>query len=421
MSGHRSISAEVAIIGAGPAGLACAQALKKAGLRDIVILEREAEAGGIPRHCGHTGYGLAEFSRLMTGPGYARRLVDGVAGLDLRTKTTVLRLEPNGVLQITDRDGPATLSARAVLLALGARETPRSARLLTGARPWGVMNTGMLQQMIYLQNRKPFERPVVIGTELVSFSTLLTLRHAGIKPVALIEPCHRITARRPADLITRFCFRVPVLLNTKLHRILGTERVEGIEIDRGNGIERIDCDGVILTGQFRPETALVVPSHLALDGVVNETGTGGPVIDQFMRCSDPSYFAAGNLLRGIETAGQCFREGRAAASNILETLRGNLPPAPAYIPVTHAEPVAYVYPQRIDPLGTTDQPLLFKFRAMRPARGRLQVSIDGKVVWSRCIQALPERRLAWHLPARLLTGAQNVHVEITGEKPSPAR
>src|SRR5262249_1643313 len=159
---------------------------------------------------------------------------------------------------------------------------------------------------------------------------------------------------------TRIAFGVPVLLNTKLHRILGIDRVEGIEIDRGNGIERLDCDGVILTGRFRPETALLVPSHLALDGNTSIDGTGGPAIDQFMRCSDPSYFAAGNLLRGIETAGQCFREGEAAAANILSALRGELPPSPAYIPVTHAGPIAYVYPQRIDPNGRTDQSLLFK-------------------------------------------------------------
>jgi NADPH-dependent 2,4-dienoyl-CoA reductase/sulfur reductase-like enzyme len=405
----RTISAEVVIVGGGPAGLACARALKQAGLRDIIILEREAEAGGIPRHCGHTGYGLREFTRLMTGPDYARRLVDEVSGLDLRTKATVLRLEPNGLLQVTGGDGPMQISAGKVLLALGARETPRSARLLTGARPWGVMNTGMLQQMVYLQGRKPFQRPVVIGTELVSFSTLLTLRHVGVKPVAMIEANDRITARRPADVIARLAFGVPVLTRTKLVRILGIDRVEGIEIDRGQGIERPDCDGVILTGRFRPETALVVPSHLDID-----PGSRGPVIDQFMRSSDPAYFAAGNLLRGIETAGQCFREGRAAAANILAALRGDLPTPASRIPVSAAAPLAYVYPQQIDPAGATDQPLLFKARVMHATRGRLQVSIDGKAAWSRSIQALPERRLTWQLPAGLLRNARQIHVEITG-------
>jgi cation diffusion facilitator CzcD-associated flavoprotein CzcO len=179
-------SAEVVIIGSGPAGLSCARSLKRAGVSDITILEREAEAGGIPRHCGHTGYGWHEFSRLMQGPDYARRLVDEVSGLDLRTKTTVLALRPGGEVLMTGENGPTAITGNKVLLALGARETPRSARLLTGARPQGVINTGMLQQMVYLQHRRPFKRPVIIGTELVSFSTLLTLRHIGVKPLAMI-------------------------------------------------------------------------------------------------------------------------------------------------------------------------------------------------------------------------------------------
>ncbi|HEX9447667.1 MAG TPA: FAD-dependent oxidoreductase, partial [Dongiaceae bacterium] len=279
--------------------------------------------------------------------------------------------------------------------------------LLTGARPWGVMNTGMLQQMIYLQNRTPFKRPVVIGTELVSFSTLLTLRHIGVKPLAMIEANDRITARRPGDLVARYALGVPVLLKTRLVRILGIDRVEGIEIDFGRGSERLDCDGVILTGKFRPETALLAPSHLAIDPY-----TQGPVVDQLMRCSDPSYFAAGNLLRGIETAGQCFREGAAAAAHIIASLRGGQPPAGTLVPVEALAPLSYVYPQRIDPNQSTDQAVMFKARVMQASRGRLQVHVNGQTVWSQSIQALPERRLSWRLPASALQGANRIDVTI---------
>jgi len=407
MTSTKSRSAEVVIVGGGPAGLSCARALKKAGLRDIIILEREAEAGGIPRHCGHSGYGLREFYRLMHGPDYARRLVDEVSDLDVRTKTTVLSLRPGGEILVTGEQGPVTITGSKVLLALGARETPRSARLLTGARPSGVLNTGMLQQMIYLQGRRPFENPVVIGTELVSFSTLLTLRHIGVRPRAMIEANDRITARRPGDFLARHLLGVPILLQTRLLRILGTERVEGIQIDRGRGVERLACDGVILTGQFRPETALVVPSDLAID-----SGTHGPCIDQTMRCSDPSYFAAGNLLRGIETAGQCFREGVAAAGHILASLRQPASPPRNLIPVRAGAPLSYVYPQCIDPTLRADQPQLFKARVTEAVQGRLTVSVNGRAVWSRSINALPERRLSWRLPEAALRGAERIDVTI---------
>ena len=59
---------DVAIIGGGPAGLAAATALKSAGVKRVVVLEREAEAGGIPRHCGHPPFGVREFKRVMKGP-----------------------------------------------------------------------------------------------------------------------------------------------------------------------------------------------------------------------------------------------------------------------------------------------------------------------------------------------------------------
>jgi pyruvate/2-oxoglutarate dehydrogenase complex dihydrolipoamide dehydrogenase (E3) component len=269
------------------------------------------------------------------------------------------------------------------------------------------MNTGMLQQMVYLQGRKPFRHPVVIGTELVSFSTLLTLKHIGVKPVAMIESGDRIIARRPGDLIARHLLGVPVLLKTRLLRILGIDQVEGIEIDRGRGIERLACDGIILTGSFRPETALLAPSDLALD-----TGTRGPRIDQTMRCSDPSYFAAGNLLRGIETAGQCYREGAAAAEHILTALRQPSAEARRLVPVHVTAPISYVYPQCIDPALGTDQSQLFKARVTEAVRGRLEVSVGGQTVWSRSIDALPERRIGWRLPATALQGAERIDVTI---------
>ena len=395
------------ILGGGPAGLSCARALRGLGVRNVALLEREGALGGIPRHCGHLGFGLCEFGRLYSGPDFAKRLADEAAGADLRLRTTALQLAPDGLVRTTGPSGPEDFQAKAVVLAFGARETPRSARLISGGRPFGVMNTGALQQFVYLRGKCPFERPVVIGSELVAFSALLTLHHAGVKPLAIIEEGERIVSREPGSWVARLGFGVPVLTRTRLLRIIGGDTVTGIEIDRGFGPEEMECDGVILTGKFRPETALIVPSHVEIDA-----GTKGPAIDSYFRCSDHHYFAAGNVLRGIETAGQCWREGRAVAEMVVAGLENRLPLRQPDARVTVQGPLAYVYPQRIYRDAPAASPLLFKARVSHAVHGRLSVSVDGNVVWSRRISALPERRIAWRLPLPDMTTCQNVSVEL---------
>lgn len=399
-------SCDVIILGAGPAGLSAAAELKRLGITNVVVIDREKEAGGIPRHCGHTGYGLLQFGRLMTGPDFAKRLVDRVSDIDLRLGHTALKLEPNARIQIIGPNGPETLQGQKVLLAMGARETPRSARLISGTRPWGVMTTGALQQFVYLHGKAPFRRPLIVGSELVAFSTLLTLRHAGVKPVAMIEEQPRITAWRPGDWVAKLAFGVPVLTGCRDLRILGQDQVEGVEFRRRDFVNALECDGIVFTGQFRPESALLTQSHLEID-----PGTRGPGIDQLYRCTDPSYFASGNVLRGVETAGQCYREGKAAAHAIHAALTDKLLPAASPIRIEATGALSYVYPQRLTGRGPYD-PMLFKARARIATKGTLRVLADGREIWSRPISVLPERRIAWRVPAIDLRGCHQLTVDL---------
>ena len=289
--------------------------------------------------------------------------------------------------------GESGLEAKAILLAFGVRETPRSARLIGGDRPWGVITTGALQQFVYLQKIRPFRRAVIVGSELVAFSALLTLRHGGIAAAAMIEEGPRITARRPADGLARLALGVPVLTSTRLLAIHGIGKVEAVEIERAGKREHIACDGVVFTGRFRPETGILATSHIALD-----PASGGPAIDQYWRSSDPAVFVAGNLLHPVETAGVAWAEGRAAAEAIAAHLAGRLPaPAPA-IAVTAKPPLRYVYPQRLVTPVAHLSPLLLKARADRAGRGRLRLLADGRELWSRRMSILPERRIS--LPVR---------------------
>lgn len=390
------IQTDVLVIGAGPAGLSAATALARLGV-SVTVLDREGEAGGIPRHCNHPPYGLREFRRLMRGPAYARRLVAEAlaAGVTIRTQTTVTALHLGGTIDVTSPEGLETLTARVVLIATGVRETSRAARLVGGEKPGGILSTGALQGIVHLNGQRPFQRPVILGTELVAFSALLTCRHAGISPVAMIEPSRRISARSPAIWLA-WALRVPVLLDSTLEAINGRTRVEGVRINRQGQTRDISADGVIVSGGFRPEATLLRASHMEVD-----PGSGGPVIDIWGRLSDPAYFAAGNLLRGVETAGWCWAEGRRVAQAIHAALQGHLPvPGGARLRVA-SDAVQLALPQ-ILPLtalqgaGAANH---LQLRLARPAKGRLQLMQDGICILDRRIDSLPERRVSLPLPA----------------------
>lgn len=410
---HRKIAShDVVIIGGGPAGLAAAAELKLLGIDDVVVIEREQHAGGVPRHCGHLGFGWSEFRRMLAGPAYARRLVAAADGVDLRVGITALNLEPQrpeqpARVRVLTPVGIQLLQAQCVLLALGTRETPRAARLISGSRPWGIFTTGALQQLVYLAGLKPCTRAVIVGTELVSFSNLLTMRHAGIRALAMLEESARVVAPRAGAWIARAAFGTRVLTRTRIVAVHGNTRVSGVDVERDGQCETIECDGVVFSGRFVPETAIVRTSHLVVD-----PSTGGPVVDQYGRCSDPAYFAAGNLLRPVEASWTAWREGRDVARAIAASLSGSLPQATHHCVLETQGPVRYVCPQRVAFPAPIPASLPFNIRVSRPARGRLRVQDGAREVWGENRSLLPERRVILPIAAHVTEHVERLAIDI---------
>jgi thioredoxin reductase len=384
------LDGRIIVIGGGPAGLGAAIALCEAGA-EVTVLEREPEAGGVPRQCGHPPFGMREFHRVLTGPAYARRLVARARdrGVDIREGYTVTSVAPGGLLGIATPEGVAQVRARRVVLATGARETPRAARLVSGDRPLGVLTTGALQAMIYLENLLPFRAPVIVGTELVSFSALLTCLRAGIRPRAMVEAGARVVARHPSGLLPRL-LGVPLLTDASIERICGKTRVEAVELGLADGARReIACDGVLFTGGFVPESTLVRMGHLAM-----VPDWGGPLVDQFGRCSDPLCFAAGNLLRPVETAGWCYREGLRIGRAVARDLAGELPAPADAAEITVSAPLKLAVPERLVPGGAAGAALRhLQLRMAEAANGLIDIRQGGRSLWRRRGRFLPERRI----------------------------
>jgi thioredoxin reductase len=360
---HGSKSVDVLIVGAGPAGIAAALELKKLGITNTLIAEREPEAGGIPRMCGHIGFGLTDLHRVLTGPSYARRYrqMADRAGIELRTSTTITGWDDiltsafshrdlRYTLDFTAPDGLGKIEARSVLLATGLRERPRSARLIPGQRPQGIFTTGSLQRFVFEHELPIGTRAVIIGAERVSLSVVMTLMHAGVKVVNLVTELPRHQLYLPVFLPAKILYadilaRAPILTHKRVTNIFGHQRVEAIELtDLQSGkTQVIACDTIVFTGDWIPENELARKADV-------KTGKPalGPMVDARFRTSQPGIFAAGNLLRGVETADWSALEGRSAARSMVRFL-DNAEWNASRLEVLAESPLAWICPNVLSP------------------------------------------------------------------------
>lgn len=399
------------MVGGGPAGLAAATALRAAGAGRVVLLERDAQCGGAAGHCGHRTFGVREAGRLLTGSGYARRLVAAAlaAGVDIRTHHTVRAIEDGPTLDVLSPGGRTRIAAGRIVLATGARETPRSARMVSGSRPLGVLSTGALQEYVYRERLLPFRRPVIVGTELVGLSSLLTCRKHGIRPVAVIETASRSIARWPLPLFP-LLLGIPRHLGAEILDIEGEPRVEAVVIrDRSGQVRRIGCDGIVFTGRFVPEWSLA-----AAAGLLDRPRTGALPVDQFGRTANRHIFAAGNGVRPIETAAWCWNEGRTVAACVMADLAGQLPAPETGTAVETGPGLRFVTPSRIWPIAAGPGSKHLQLRLSDRFRGRLVARHQGKVLWQRTLSSTAERRLLLPI-GKLLPFAAGGTVTVTLE------
>lgn len=253
----------------------------------------------------------------------------------------------------------------------------------------------------------------------------MTCRHAGIKPVAMIGEGEGITARWPYSVFPRLIdtpFRVglkllprrmgiPLHIGAKLIAIDGEDKVSSVQVRLANGSEQtIDCDGVILTGKFTPESTLARCGHLEID-----PATGGPLVDQYGRCSDPAYFATGNLLRPVETAGWCWNEGRLTGSIVADDLKNGLPNFDTRIEISLPDNlIKYALPQLIS-LPLSDGMKNLQLRFMDNAEGDLVGTSEEEVVYRRKVSVHPECRIVIEQD-ELTKNCGDENIKLTFEK-----
>ena len=397
-----TLTPDVLIIGGGPAGLTAAARL--APNLDVLVLDRESQAGGIPRHSDHPGYGIRDLHRFISGPTYARRLVDTAttAGATIRTRAMVTGWTPDGAAQVTSPDGLLHVTARATILATGARERPRTARRIPGDRPHGVYTTGQLQNLVHLHHAVPGSRAVIVGAELVSWSAAMTLREAGCAVDTMITRHPAAESYAAFNLAGRLALRIPVTTHTRIVSIIGKPRVRAVEIeDINTGARRtIACDTVVFTGDWIPDHELARTADIALD-----PGTLGPAVDTALRTDRDGIFAAGNVIHPVDTADIAALDGRHVAGQVTAYLAG-VRAAGNRIPILTEAPFRWISPNALhtsDPAPARNRLLLWTEEYIRAPH--ITVRQDHREIGHRRLPWPASPGRVFRIPASLLAHA----------------
>jgi thioredoxin reductase len=403
---------EVLVIGAGPAGLSAATALAARVDGTVLVLDREPDAGGIPRHSDHTGYGVRDLKTFLKGPAYARRLVANAiaAGAVVRTSTMVTGWDSAMTVEVTSPAGRQCVQARAIVLATGARERPRAARLVPGDRPPGVYTTGQLQNLVHLHHANPGRHAVVVGAELVSWSAVLTLRHAGARTVLMTTEHPSPETYAAVRVPGRLALRVPIATRTAIARIIGRDRVRAVELeDLDTGARRqVECDTVVFTGDWIPDHELVRTAGLRLD-----PNTRGPLVDTAQRTSAAGVFAIGNLVHPVDTADIAALDGHAVGDQVVRYLRDGHR-APAGRSIQPGAGLTWITPGLVrpgDPAPPRNKLLAWPDTSRSVAR--VAATQGGRIIGQRTLAwgASPGRAL--HIPFALLRDADEAGGPIT--------
>ena len=413
------IDCALVIVGGGPAGMAAAVSAYEAGLRDILILERDNALGGILRQCIHNGFGLHRFGEELTGPEYAYRYEKMVKeyGIPYMTDTMVTAISRDRVVtaQSSER-GIFKIRAGAVVLAMGCRERPKGALNIAGKRPAGIYTAGTAQKFVNMKGYMPGREVVILGSGDIGLimARRMTLEGAKVKAVCELMPYSGGLARNIEQCLNDF--DIPLMLSHTVFEIHGDDRLTGVTIAKVDENRRpiestkqyIPCDTLLLSCGLIPENELTKDAGIALDPITN-----GAKVDGERETDIPGVFACGNVLHVHDLVDYVSEEAAIAGRAAVRFINGEASKSVS-VPVECSGGVRYTVPQKLTEAAATR----IYFRVADVYRDkRLQVVIGDQTVVDKKKQKLaPGEMETVELTAEMIRLASesgaSVHVKL---------
>ncbi|WP_281746399.1 NAD(P)/FAD-dependent oxidoreductase [Thermanaerovibrio acidaminovorans] len=366
---------DVAIIGAGPAGIAAGVGARRAGAENVVVFERDWDLGGILQQCIHPGFGLHTFKEELTGPEYVHRYLERAheAGVTFVTNTMVFHMEEDGSFWTMNPErGIEHVRPKATVLAMGCRERPLGALGVPGSRPAGIYTAGTAQRFVNMEGYMPGKRVVVLGSGDIGLIMVRRMLLEGAKVEAVFELMSWPGGLRRNIAQCLDDYGVPLYLDHTVTKVHGKDRLEAVTVAQVDqykspipGTERtIECDTLLLAVGLIPENEL---SRMA--GVEIHPLTGGPKVNQFLQTSKPNVFAAGNVVVVYDLVDWVSAEGLRAGENAARYALGTLSSPGRTFQVEPGRGVRLLSPQVV---GDQEDSMVF-LRVSEPVERRCRI------------------------------------------------
>ena len=388
------INCDVAVIGAGPAGLSVAVAAKKEGAGKVLLIERDESVGGILQQCIHPGFGLTYFKKELTGPEYAGRFAEEAEalGAEVLLNSMVLEVLPesNQILCANSEYGMTRVTAKSIVLAMGCRERTRANIQIPGTRPSGIYTAGAAQRLVNRQNAMVGKNVVILGSGDIGMIMARRMSLEGAKVLAVVEIMDFLAGLTRNKVQCLDDFGIPLKLKHTITRIAGSRRVEGVyvaQVDENKKPipkteEYIACDTLLLSVGLLPENELTRQAEIEISPVTN-----GPAVNQYMQTSVPSVFACGNVVHVNDLVDNVTTESLQAGKYAALYAMGQIKGEGREVESVTGNNVRYLCPQRLREEKGAKANLFF--RVLAP---ELDVRIEARCQ-DRVIASKKERRV----------------------------